>query len=103
MRIYIIHCPKFSENYFERIRQTEKRLVEYGHSIMNPLPEGVEEKEPEWDNVNFYRAYAASINDCEMVYAMIGWEETNLSEIEIKEAMDLKKHIVFEQRPKLTS
>lgn len=103
MKIYIIHCPKFSENYFERIRETEKRLTENGHSIMNPLPEGVEEREPEWDNINFYRTYASQINNTDMVYAMIGWEETNLSELEMKEAMRLKKHIVFEQMPKLTS
>lgn len=103
MKIYIIHCPKFSENYFERIRETEKRLTEYGHIIMNPLPAGVEEREPEWDNINFYRTYASQINSSDMVYAMIGWEETNLSELEMKDAMDLKKHIAFEQLPRLTS
>lgn len=102
MKIYIIHSPKSEENYFEHIRETEKRLTEYGHSVLNPLPEGVEEKEPEWDNINFYRTYAPRINDCDMVYAMFGWEATNLSEHEIKEAMNLKKHIVFEQLPKLT-
>lgn len=103
MKIYIIHCPKHSENYFEHIRETEAKLIENGHSIMNPLPEGVEERELEWDNINFYRTYASQINNTDMVYAMIGWEETNLSELEMKEAMHLKKHIVFEQLPKLTS
>ncbi|MGN1155528.1 MAG: DUF4406 domain-containing protein [Agathobacter sp.] len=102
MKIYIIHCPKYAENYFEKIRETEKRLIEYGHSILNPLPEGVEEKQPEWDNINFFRTYANRINYCDMVYAMIGWEATNLSEHEMKEAMNLKKHIVFEQLPKFT-
>lgn len=97
MKIYIIHSPKVSENYFEHIRIVEKKLENMGHSILNPLPSGTEEKEPDWDNINFFRTYSARINDCDMVYAMLGWEETHLSEIEMKEAMKLKKHIVFER------
>ena len=103
MKIYIIHSPKTSENYFEHIRAVEQKLTEYGHSVLNPLPEGTEEKEPEWDNINFYRTYASRMDYCEMVYVMLGWEETHLSNLEMKEAVKLKKHIVFEQPPRLTS
>lgn len=94
MRIYIIHSPRFTENYIDRIIQTEKELIKDGHHVMNPLPDqmqGIGELE-------LHKMYASKIKDCDAVFAMEGWDKTDIGNCEMSEAIILRKTITFEQK-----
>lgn len=97
MRIYIIHSPKNSENYFERIRKTEQELRKLGHHIVNPLPDDVEVNNPDYDNVDAFRQYAHKIELCDAVFAMDGYAKEHIGNQAMAEAMLQKKIITFEQ------
>lgn len=97
MRIYIIHSPKTSENYFERIRATEEMLLDAGHYVLNPLPENVEQEAPDYDNADDFKENAPKINICDVVYAMEGYAKEDIGNKVMAEAMVLRKTIAFEQ------
>ena len=97
MRIYIIHSPKKSDDYFARIREAEKTLRAAGHHILNPLPDNVEVDNPEYDNVDDFRQYAQKIELCDVVFAMEGYAKEDIGNAAMAEAMVLKKTITFEQ------
>lgn len=99
MRIYIIHSSNDTEQYLERIKMTEERLIEYGHHVLNPLPEGVEH----FSNEDFFKLYASKINLCDIVYVMLDWENSDISHYELEEAVALKKGIMFEKPIGVTS
>ena len=98
MRIYIIHSPKNSENYFERIRAAEKMLIDNGHHVLNPLTDDVEVNNPDYDNVDAFRKYAQKINLCDGVFAMEGYAKEDIGNQAMAEAMVLRKTIFFEQK-----
>ena len=97
MRIYIIHSPKNSEHYFERIRSAETTLIRAGHHIVNPLPDDVEVNNPEYDNVDAFREHAHKISMCDAVFAMDGYAKEDIGNQAMAEAMLLRKTITFEQ------
>ena len=97
MRIYIIHSPKESGNYFERIRKTEEILTSFGNQIINPLPVDTEEKDPDFDNPDFFRLHGNKITSCEMVFAMKDWCKSDIGNLEMSIAMEQLKTIAFEQ------
>ena len=100
MRIYIVHSSSNTEQYIERIKATEEKLIEYGHHIVNPLPEGVE---GEFANDDFFKLYASKINICDVLYVMLGWENSDISQYEIKEGISLRKSLLFEKPIGVTS
>lgn len=97
MKIYIIPLPKKSADYFERIRAVEREQIHYGREILNPLPDDVETTNPDYDNVDHFRAHAHKINLCDAVFAMNGYAKEELGNKAMAEAMVLKKTIMFEQ------
>lgn len=95
MRVYIIHSSDKAENYIERVRATEEKLLEEGHFVINTLPENAENI----DNKKMNDIYGSKIERCDMVYAMDGWGEFgSIGNVEMAEAMKNRKTIRFEQK-----
>ena len=95
MRVYIIRSSDKEENYIDRTIQTEQKLIEEGHHVMNPLPD----QNQHVGNEALKRIYGNLIPYCDMVFAMDGWDKTikNTGDWEMAEAMKNRKTIVFEQ------
>ncbi len=96
MKVYIIYPPKKTQSYFERIRAVEKRIAEMGSIVTNPLPEEVESTNPDYDNVDHFRAHAHKIDLSDAVLAMDGYAKEDLGNKAMAEAMVLKKVIFWE-------
>jgi len=94
MRIYIIHSSDKEENYIDRILQTEQKLIEEGHRVMNPLPD----QHNNISNKSLHEMYGHKIRDCDEVFVMDGYNKANvIGNAEFSEAMIHKKTIRFEQ------
>ena len=94
MRIYIIHSPSNSENYIDRTLATEEKLIKEGHQVMNPLPDQNEHISNEALNA----MYGHKMKDCDVAYAMEGWDRTRVGNAEMAEMMIQRKIIAFEQK-----
>lgn len=93
MRIYIIHSPSNSENYIDRVLATERKLIDEGHHILNPLPE----QEKLISDKEMHFMYGYKMRDCDVAYAMDGWSKSEIGNAEMAEMMICKKTITFEQ------
>lgn len=92
--IYIIHSPSNSENYIDRILATEKELMRAGYHIMNPLPD----QHKHINNESLHAMYGHKMRDCELAYAMDGWDRTRVGNAEMAEMFMHRKIIAFEQK-----
>ena len=94
MRVYIIHSSDKEENYIDRTIQTEQKLIEEGHHVMNPLID-------QHDNITnkfLHDMYGHQIRYCDEIYVMDGWSVNNIiGNAEFAEAIIHKKTIRFEQ------
>lgn len=93
MRIYIIHSPSTSENYIDNVLSLERKLIENGDHVMNPLPDqsnGI-------GNKDMYEMYNHKIKDCDKVLAMKEWEKSSTGNPEMAEALIHGKDITFER------
>lgn len=97
MKIYIIHSPRDTKRYFDRIREAEKLLAEEGHLVLNPLPADVEVEDPDFGNPDFFRLHGNKLNYCEAVFAMKDWCKSDIGNLEMAMAMEQLKTITFEQ------
>ena len=92
--IYIIHSPSNSENYIDRILATEHKLMEEGHTIVNPLPD----QHRHISNESLHAMYGHKMRDCDLAYCMDGWGRTRIGNTEFAEMMIHRKIIAFEQQ-----
>ena len=96
MRIYIIRSSDQEENYIDRTLQAEKKLMDNGFNIMNPLPD----QNKHIGNKALNSIYGSLIPYCDEVYAMEGWDKTpsHTGDKEMAEAFIQRKTIIFEQK-----
>lgn len=92
--IYIIHSPSNSENYIDRILATEHKLIKEGYTIMNPLPD----QHTHISNESLHAMYGHKMRDCDVAYAMEGWDRTRIGNAEMAEIIIHRKIITFEQK-----
>lgn len=92
--IYIIHSPSNSENYIDRILATEHALMKERHTIMNPLPD----QHTHICNESLHAMYGHKMRDCDVAYAMEGWDRTRIGNAEMAEIIIHRKIITFEQK-----
>jgi len=92
MRIYIIHPEEKTLDYYEKIDAAEAKLLADEHHVVNPAP-----KDATFNNADLFRMYAPRLNTCDAVFAMNGWCKSDISNLEMANAMELKKIITFEQ------
>lgn len=93
-KIYIIHSPSNSENYIERTLAAEKKFMEEGHEIVNPMPDQM----PAVDNESIHFIHGYKMRHCDMAYAMEGWDRTRVGNAEMAELMIHRKTITFEPK-----
>lgn len=92
MRIYIIHPEEKTPDYYKKITMAELKLLQEGHEVLNPSP-----KTKTFDNVDLFRLYAAKLNECDAVFAMNRWGASEIGNLEMANAMQLRRTITFEQ------
>lgn len=92
MKIYIAGKINGLENYKEKFKEAENKLISEGHVCMNPsiLPEGFP-----------YEAYmpicTAMINQCEAVYMLDNWKDSRGAKVELEYAKVTGKKVLYQE------
>lgn len=92
MKIYIAGKINGFENYKEKFKEAEDKLLKEGHVCMNPaiLPEGFP-----------YEAYmpicTAMINQCDAVYILDNWKDSRGAKVELEYAKVTGKTVLYQE------
>lgn len=90
MKIYIAGKITGRENYKADFKSIEEKLIEQGHTVMNPsiLPEGFEQ-------TDYHHICMAMVDICDAVYFLPTWTDSKGSHLEMGYARAKGKEIIF--------
>lgn len=95
MRVYISGPITGTADYMARFEKIENELLSQGFRVVNPAKENA--KFPEgttWET--YMKESVKMLADCDAIYLMRGWQNSNGAFLEWKLAVDLKMTIIFE-------
>lgn len=91
MKVYVIHPREDVQDYELKVAAAEVALRENGNQVVNPMI-----TTRRYTNELGYEIYGRKMEQCDAVFAMEGWAHSNTSNLEMANAMKLKKTITFE-------
>ncbi len=90
MKVYVIHPREDVKDYKLKVAAVEVAIREYGNQVVNPMI-----TTRRYTNELGYEIYGKKMEQCDAVYAMEGWAHSNIRNLEMANAMTLKKTIAF--------
>ena len=91
MRVYIAGTMTGKFDYKEYFMRAEKYVKELGHIVVNPayLPEGLD---------NYFEINKAMIDQCDAIYVLLDYENSEGTSKEIEYATKTKKQVMYQTR-----
>ena len=77
MKIYIAGAISSNPDYKKHFEEAEKRLIEQGHAVINPV------KNLGFDYKEYIDMGLCELMRCEAIYLLKGWEESNGATLEM--------------------
>ena len=90
MKIYIAGAISNNPDYEKQFGEAEKRLIEQGHAVINPV------KNLGFDYKDYIDMGLCELMHCEAIYPLKGWEKSPGATLEMFYATTVKMKILKE-------
>jgi len=95
-RVYISGKITGLDNHAELFEQAEKRLIEQGYEVINPVKINHAEHDQSWES--FMKADLVEMFKCDSIYLLENWRDSKGAVLEWFVAKELKMKVYYEDK-----